>query len=170
MAAISELKLNLHNSKCSNTLHSQYYALSDFNSELGSLASGPYYITTHRRWKSLYNWYQNNAEWDHATAIPICYVFACILRQNVIWKVLRRFEFWILYLRTTAPGGVLWYFHTYVGSAHFFGFKILNFSIFGVFRKINIFLGCEDFVDILLGSSQSYTCVRVTSMQFRVFF
>ena len=53
------------------------------------------------------------------------------------------------------PRGVLRYFHTYVGSAHFLGFKIMNFNIFGVFRKMNIFLGYEDFVDIFLGSSQN---------------
>ena len=39
------------------------------------------------------------------------------------------------------PGGGGVYFHTYmyVGSGHFRGFKILNFNIFGVFRKMNIF-------------------------------
>ena len=36
----------------------------------------------------------------------------------------------------------------------FFGFKILNFNIFGGFQKIEIFWGYEDFVDIFLGSSQ----------------
>ena len=40
------------------------------------------------------------------------------------------------------------------------GFIILNFNIFGVFRKINIFLGCEDFVDIFLGSSQNWTIFK----------
>ena len=30
-------------------------------------------------------------------------------------------------------GGVLRYFHTYVGSGHFLGFKILNFNIFFFF-------------------------------------
>ena len=30
-------------------------------------------------------------------------------------------------------GGVLRYFHTYVGSGHFLGFKILNFNIFFYF-------------------------------------
>ena len=48
-------------------------------------------------------------------------------------------------------GGVLLYFHTYVGSGHFGGFKILNFIIFGVFRKMNIFGGYEDFADIFWG-------------------
>ena len=38
-------------------------------------------------------------------------------------------------------GGVLWYFHTYVGSAYFFGFKILSFNIFGGFQKKGIFFG-----------------------------
>ena len=42
------------------------------------------------------------------------------------------------------PGvGVLWYFHTYVDSAHLLGFKILNFNIFGGFRKNKYFLGYE---------------------------
>ena len=35
---------------------------------------------------------------------------------------------------------------------------------------MNIFAGYEDFVDILLGSSQSWASLRVISMQFRVFF
>ena len=39
----------------------------------------------------------------------------------------------------SSPRRVLWNFHTYVGSGHFFGFKILIFNIFWVFRKINIF-------------------------------
>ena len=37
--------------------------------------------------------------------------------------------------------------HTY-GSGHFWGFKILNFNIFGGFQKNRYFLGYEDFVDI----------------------
>ena len=37
---------------------------------------------------------------------------------------------------------------SYVGSGHFFGFKILNFVIFGGFQKNEYFLGYEDFVDI----------------------
>ena len=46
-------------------------------------------------------------------------------------------------------GGVLWYFHTYVGSGYFGGLNILNFNIF--FRKLNIVRGYKDFVDIFLG-------------------
>ena len=49
------------------------------------------------------------------------------------------------------PGGVLWYFHTYVGSVHFFGFKILNFDIFWGFQKNKYFLGYENFVDNFFG-------------------
>ena len=78
------------------------------------------------------------------------------------------------YWHNVIPGGVLRYFHTYIamiGSAHFLGFKILNFNFLGgVFRKNNIFLGYEDFVDIFLGSSQNWASLRVISMQFRVFF
>ena len=50
------------------------------------------------------------------------------------------------------------------------GFKILNFIIFGVFRKINIFWGYGDFVDIFWGSSQNWASFRLISMHFRVFF
>ena len=35
---------------------------------------------------------------------------------------------------------------------------------------MNIFWGCEDFVDIFLGSSQNWAYLRVISMYFRVFF
>ena len=38
--------------------------------------------------------------------------------------------------------------HTYVGSGHFIGFKILNFNIFGGFQKNEYLLGYEDFVAI----------------------
>ena len=50
-------------------------------------------------------------------------------------------------------GGVLRYFHTYVGSGHYWGFKILNFNFFFFFfflggggggvRKMNIFGGMK---------------------------
>ena len=53
-------------------------------------------------------------------------------------------------------GGVLLYFHAHVGSGYFWGFKILNFNVFGVFQKAEYFLGYEDFVDTL-GSSQNWT-------------
>ena len=38
-----------------------------------------------------------------------------------------------------APGVVPRYFHTYVGSDHFLGFKILNFNIFFIFFLFFIF-------------------------------
>ena len=44
----------------------------------------------------------------------------------------------ILHLRFVW-GGVLIYFHAYVGSGYFRGFKILHFNILGGFRKLNIF-------------------------------
>ena len=67
-------------------------------------------------------------------------------------------------------GGGTLIFHSYVGSAHFFGFKILNFNIFGGFEKNEYFFGYKDFVDTFLGSSQNWASLRVISMQFRVFF
>ena len=59
-------------------------------------------------------------------------------------------------------GRVLCYFHTYVGSSHFCWFKILNLNIFGVFRKIIlwIFLGVHHKIELYLG---------VISMHSRVF-
>ena len=53
----------------------------------------------------------------------------------------------ILHLRSVclSPQGVLLYFHTYVGSGYCFGFKILNFNIFGVLLKTEYFCGYEDF-------------------------
>ena len=51
-------------------------------------------------------------------------------------------------------GGTL-IFYTYIGSGIFFRLKILNFNIFWVFRKMNIFGGHEDFVDIFGGHHKS---------------
>ena len=48
-------------------------------------------------------------------------------------------------------GGVLWNFHTYIGSAHFFGFKILNFNIFWGFQKNEYFLGVWRFCRYFFG-------------------
>ena len=42
----------------------------------------------------------------------------------------------------------------------FFGVKILNFNIFWSFQKNKYFWGYEDFVDIFLGSSLSWTIFR----------
>ena len=69
-----------------------------------------------------------------------------------------------------APGeGVLLYFHIYVGSDHFWGFKILSFNIFLVFQKMSLFLGYEDFVNISYGSSQTGLVFGVISMHLKVF-
>ena len=52
----------------------------------------------------------------------------------------------------------------------FFLFQNSEFQyFFWVFRKMNIFLGYEDFLDIFWGSSQNWASLRVISMQFRVF-
>ena len=74
-----------------------------------------------------------------------------------------------LQMLSTQGGGVLQYFHKYVGSGYFLGFKILNFNIFLVLRNV-YFLGYEDLVDIFWGSSQNWASLRVISMHFRVFF
>ena len=42
----------------------------------------------------------------------------------------------------------------------FFGFEILNLTIFWGFQKNEYFLGYEDFVDFCLGSSQNWTIFR----------
>ena len=64
-----------------------------------------------------------------------------------------------LYAQGGGGGVVLRYFHTYVGSRHFLGFKILNFNIFCGFQKKfkKYFLEYENFVDIFFGSSQNWT-------------
>ena len=40
------------------------------------------------------------------------------------------------------------YVHT-LAPLIFLGFKVLGFNIFGGFRKMNIFLGYKDFMDII---------------------
>ena len=66
-------------------------------------------------------------------------------------------------------GGVHWYFHTYVGSVHFFGVKFLNFNIFLGFQKNEYFFGHEHFMDIFLGHPKIGLVLEVISMYFRVF-
>ena len=61
---------------------------------------------------------------------------------------------------TLQPRRVLWYFHTYVGSHHFWGFKILNFNIYVFFSEKKIFFWCMKILWILLGSSQNWTGFR----------
>ena len=45
-----------------------------------------------------------------------------------------------------------------------FGLKILNFNIFWNFRKINIFLGYEDFMGILGGHYKIWLVLGIISM------
>ena len=66
-------------------------------------------------------------------------------------------------------GGLLWYFHTYVGSGHLFIFFFLGGGGGGLKLRISIFMrfsekkeffgGYEDFVDIFLGSSKTWTMI-----------
>ena len=70
---------------------------------------------------------------------------------------------------TMGPGGVLCYFHTYVDSGHFWGLKILNFNIFGGFRKINIFWGYEVLWIFFWGHHKIELYLGVISRHFRVF-
>ena len=54
-------------------------------------------------------------------------------------------------------GGVLLYFHTYIGSGYFLGSKFLISIFFGFFIKINIFGGLKILWIFFLGSSQNWT-------------
>ena len=56
-------------------------------------------------------------------------------------------------------GGVLRFFHAYVGSGHFFWFS----------EKNKYFLGHENFVDIFLSHHKIGLYLGVISMHFRVF-
>ena len=72
-------------------------------------------------------------------------------------------------------GGGFYYFHTFVGSGHFLGFKILNFNDFfffgggGGFRKINIFWGMKILWIFLWGHHKIGLYLGVISMHVRVF-
>ena len=57
-------------------------------------------------------------------------------------------------------GGVLFLFSYIHRLGSFWGFKILNLTIFGGFQKNEYFFGYEDFVDIFLGSPQNWTIFR----------
>ena len=56
----------------------------------------------------------------------------------------------------------------YVGSSHFLGFKILNFSTFWGFQKNEYVLGYGDFVDIFGGYHKIELYLEVISMHFRI--
>ena len=63
--------------------------------------------------------------------------------------------------------GTLIFSYIYVGLDHFWGFKILNFNMFGGFQKYHYFWGYEDFVDISL---QNWTGFRGHFYTFQGFF
>ena len=58
-------------------------------------------------------------------------------------------------------------FHTYVGSGHFFGFKILNFNILGGFQKNEYFWSMK-ILYIFWGHHKIGLYLGVISMHFRV--
>ena len=71
-----------------------------------------------------------------------------------------------------SPGGVGTLIFSHIRRLGlFFWIKNYEFQFFwGVFTKMDIILGYEDFVDIFWGSSQNWASLRVISMHFRVFF
>ena len=58
-------------------------------------------------------------------------------------KVEELMIFGVIIWQTVAAGGLLWYFHTYVGSGHFLGSKIFKFQYFWGFSEKWIFLGIK---------------------------
>ena len=81
----------------------------------------------------------------------------------------RKLDFSPVGKESPCPEGVLQYFHTYVGLGHFLGFKILNFNILGVFRKLNMFLDMK-ILWILFGGHHKFRLYSgVISMHLRVF-
>ena len=72
-------------------------------------------------------------------------------------------------LQAPRGGGYSDIFHTYVGSGHFLGFKILNFIICLGFQKKYIFLGYEYFVHIFCGHHKIGLYLGDIAMHFRVF-
>ena len=63
-------------------------------------------------------------------------------------------------------GGTLIFSYIYVGLDHFFGFKILNFNIFGGFRNMIIFWGMEI---LWIYPHKTGLVLRGNSIHFRVF-
>ena len=79
---------------------------------------------------------------------------------------------WCIYHSGVEPrgGGVLWYFHTYVGSGYFW-VQNSEFQYFWGFWEKCIFLGGMKILWIFFGgSSQNWASLRVISKHFRVFF
>ena len=80
---------------------------------------------------------------DLSVTISMHFYERCQTKRNVEISDLRRE---VLHLRSVCmffpPGrGALLYFHAYVGSGYFGGFKILNFNILQGFQKTDFFLG-----------------------------
>ena len=93
---------------------------------------------------------------DLVVTISMHFYERCQTKKMFEISDLRRRE--ILHLRSVC-----------VGSGYFLGFKILIFNIFGGFRKLNTFLGYEDFVDIFWGYHKIGLYLQVIYMHFRVF-
>ena len=60
-------------------------------------------------------------------------------------------------------------FYAYVGSGHYYGFKSLNFNIFGGFQKNNNFWGMKILLIFFGGHHKIGLFLGVISMHFRVF-
>ena len=78
------------------------------------------------------------------------------------------------------PAGILRYFHTYVGSGHFWGFEILNFNVFffvvfcffcggGGGGSKNEYFWVWRFCGYFLGHHKTGLYLGVIPMHFRVF-
>ena len=79
--------------------------------------------------------------------------------------------FFVLYCPGGGGGGVLWYFHVYIGSGHFLGVQNFDFIILGVFRK-KIFLGVQRFCGYFWGGGGHHKIglyLGAISIHFRVF-
>ena len=83
------------------------------------------------------------------TVGPPCLIEHELYVENADWIFIRFPHGNVHLMSVSFPGVVvLWYFHTYVGSGHFFGLKILNFNIFGGFQKNEYIFWYENFVEI----------------------
>ena len=81
-----------------------------------------------------------------------------------------RIKSWLGCMSQGGEGEVPWYFHTYVGSGHFFGCKILNFVIFGGFQKNAYFWGMKILWTFFWVHHKIGLYSGVISMHFRFFF